>query len=141
MTTLDDHVPALKKLLVESSDLLEIFNYFLDHFVDDETLVKKSKKFQDPLFKNIVDGTIGHILKGKKSNITAYKMLQYKSTGFYHGVLMAGMNFFTCFYFSDIDKGLIGYPDERMHTNIVRISTAVVDAHKAIISNPSTTQN
>lgn len=121
-------ISTLKKLLLESKQFNEIWNYFFD-LMEQGDFIKKSKSIHNLTKNEVLTDVLTAIeqFTFKKAKMTPLSFSEISKEHFYHGAFSIPGILMPCafFYFSDINMGSFAYPTERS-TEIFRFSLTKV---------------
>ncbi len=99
---------TLKQLLVEATDLSDVYGYFMDHFGQSPELMTFGEPLRDTALIDVLE-LIGSQVIGKKVRISQPFLLHVAEQTFIHGVFRLGDHIASVFYFEDIEKGLAAF--------------------------------
>lgn len=121
-------ISTLKKLLLESKQFNEIWNYFFD-LMEQGNFIEKSTPIHDLTKNEVLVKVLATIEQHffKKNKIVPSAFSGISSENFYHGSFSVHGILMPCvfFYFSDINMGSLTYQKERS-TEMFRFSLAKV---------------
>lgn len=100
-------LPALKLKLTTDTDLGSIFDYFFDHFGENDDFIAASKPRYNSTLREILGYTIGIMLRKSGAQRAEVSMLTVPKQQFYHGTIKTSDYLAPFFYFEDIDMGIV----------------------------------
>ncbi len=117
MQTIITKLKTLKKMLQTEEDFQSTFNYFFDHFSQDNLFIDSSKKTKHPFLKQVLK-TLGKQIFNTDVMITHLMILKFPKAQFYHGTCFMQGRMTAFFFFEDIDMGMscVHYSNEAKYT-------------------------
>ncbi|MCI0399534.1 MAG: hypothetical protein L0332_24130 [Chloroflexi bacterium] len=117
----------LKKKLVAETDFYRVFNYFFDHFGENEAFLDLGGPTRHPTLEKII-AQVGGGLLGTRVVLMNLLLIRLPEQGFIHGGCVLNGHVVNFFYFEDIQVGMMAIALSRKQgeTKIVRFSGLTV---------------
>lgn len=109
--------PSVKKLaelkvkLVTATDFHAVFNYFFDHFGENDAFMRIGEPKQNDQLQQVLVACAQPVLKQSVVAVRNAMMIYVAEQQFYHGGGMFNHMMANFFYFEDIDAGLLALAD------------------------------
>jgi hypothetical protein len=97
----------LKVKLVTATDFFEVFNYFFDHFGENEDFMDRGVRKHNDYIQQVLVASAQQVLKTSKVVTHHPLMIYVKEQRFYHGAIWFNQILANFFYFEDINAGLM----------------------------------
>ncbi|MCP4347674.1 MAG: DCN1-like protein [Desulfobacterales bacterium] len=125
----------LKQKLATGDNFSDIYNYFFDHFGENNEFMRMSKKAKNPMIKKIIS-FVGEQLFKKKVDITHMMLLKFPKSDFYHGACFIDGKMGGVIFFKDIDMGMLSIVKEYPETLFIRFSTVQMETGDPVTVSP-----
>ncbi len=125
----------LKDKLLTGENFSDTYNYFFDHFGENNEFMRMSKKTKHPVIKKIIS-SIGEQLFKKKVDVTHMMLLKFPKSDFYHGACFIDGKMGGIIFFQDIDMGMISIVKEYPETLFIRFSTVQMETGDPVTVSP-----
>ncbi len=117
----------LKMRLVSATDFYEVFNYFFDHFGENEAFIEHSIPRHNAQLQEVLVASVQPVLKKPNTkSLLIRKMMMFfvAHEKFYHGAAIFNGVLTNFFYFQGIDAGLIALSlnEKTGKTMVIRFS-------------------
>jgi hypothetical protein len=117
------HIDKLKELLVQSADLTEPLDYFLQHVITDPEIVRLSEPAASSLLLHVIVGLVERHC-GQELFVLAPFFLHVPAYQLWHGGCHLGSYVTHLLYFDDVKTGLLSIvrPEDAGNADYVRFS-------------------
>jgi hypothetical protein len=118
----------LKMRLISATDFYAVFNYFFDHFGENEEFIDKSIPRHNSKLQHVLIASVEPVLQQRTILARKVMMFYVPHEKFYHGAAIFNGVLTNFFYFQEIDAGLIALSLDAMtgKTVIIRFSFQMV---------------
>lgn len=118
----------LKVKLVTETDFAAIFNYFFDHFGENDDFMGVGVPRHNDQLQQVLVSSAQPILQQSVISVSHMLMVYVAEQRFYHGAAFFNGTMANFFYFEDIDVGLLALARQSAQgeTMIIRFSLNVV---------------
>lgn len=117
-------IKILKKRITEESDFLDLYNYFFDHFGENQTFLDESIRIENEALQTIIVEVAKKVL-GLPLVVADLLLLEVAEFKIVHGTAIMNSKLLTFFFFKDITVGLVAIALEG-ETQFARISPATL---------------
>lgn len=98
---------TLKEKLVNCKDFREAFNYFFDHFGENDQFLDMGQEVEYSELKQVL-AKVGQLtIANHNANPSMFLIIKLKKHNFYHGAYFLDSRLVNFIFFKDIDKGMI----------------------------------
>jgi hypothetical protein len=127
----------LKIKLVTATNFKTIFNFFFDHFGENEEFLKVGGPKHNELLQQVLVTSAQSVLKKSAIIVNNLLMVYVEEKQFYHGCAMFNHMLVNFFYFEDIDAGLLALAplSSEAESVIIRFSIRAVSGVRKTPSN------
>lgn len=121
--TLEGKVLLLKEKVLDEKEFSVSFNYFMDHFAENEDFLKKGKKVtKAPRMKAALEQVAGMVFPGENIKVRHLVLTHLKRHDFLHGGGMVGDRQAVLFFFQDMGFGMVAICDLTGMTHYARLA-------------------
>ena len=131
----------LKDMIVTAESFGDPWDYFFDHFGEDQEFMALGEATEHPILEAVVEKLGRELYKDSPAVVVTKPMLmKLEQYQFFHGSFFVQGRMGVLIFFEDIDMGLMSLSaeSEESPTLMMRFSTYQVDEDKAIHLNPRT---
>lgn len=117
-------LPALKVKLVTAKNFLDVFNYFFDHFGENEDFMGLGEPKPHPLLEEVLVHTARQVIQSPVIIVRNAFFIHLPEQHFIHGACLFNAHLANFFYFEDIDTGMLALAPSPLgkETQIARFS-------------------
>jgi hypothetical protein len=130
-------LPSLKLKMVSGGDLFAIYQYFLDHFGENDEFMQMGVKTRNPMIEQVLTQIARSIFKEKIQPPQRSRIIRIPERGFLHGSCIFKDRIASFFYFEDIDSGMAAFlsPSLSSGTEMARFSIRQLGARSTAENN------